>query len=99
MFKCFRPSSVHAYLLLTLVTVTCIGCAQSAPGPAERIGRGVDDILGGVKELQAETSPTPIAAAAVGQGAYRDENLNKYRSLREQWDAEEAARIKAQKVP
>jgi hypothetical protein len=98
MFKFFRPSSIQAYLLLTLVTVSCIGCAQSAPGPAERIGRGVDDILGGVKDLQAESSPTP-SAAAEGQGAYRDENLNKYRSLREQWDAEEAARIKAQKVP
>ncbi len=46
-----------SYLLLTTLAITGCSLFQREPGPAERIGRAIDDIRKGVDELAPDETP------------------------------------------
>ena len=43
-------------ILLSIGMISLLGCSEKKPeGPAERIGRGVDEILGGMRDLDEQS--------------------------------------------
>ncbi len=54
-----KQSMTKGTTLIVLAVVALLGCSESKPaGPAERIGKGVHEILGGVRDLGQDSEWT-----------------------------------------
>lgn len=74
-------------LLLVVGFLACTSCATpKPPGPGERIGRSIDEIGSALEDLDKGTEDGGHTRER------KDQNTTRYRSLREQWDAEDRDR-------
>lgn len=67
--------------LLAIALLALAGCVKEPEGPGERIGRGIDEIMKGLEEMDAASGTNPRYDERNDRGARTDEERKRSQDL------------------